>query len=212
MDPPADRHRCAALVFWLSRLIPSFRACGAGTRNLAVITCWPAQSLIGGGPAKVMNTGIAEHVTAEELRQHLRLYMPIKPVRAKDRVEVSKGVGEAFFVSVRRDAHGSQSGRSANYFGCRPGNVGGIAELSASRPQCSASQRYRISRDEFDKISLPGSASLLEQARDMGPDRGFGHTESTCYLRNSADLDDREQHAELGRRQFEGTADGFRRG
>ena len=83
--------------------------------------------------------------------------------------------------------------------------------LNCRRPARSVQP---VSGTAYPATSLTRSACravpvFSNRRRDMRPDRGLGHAERACDLRNAADLDDRQQYAKLGRRQFEGAADGL---
>jgi len=71
----------------------------------------------------------------------------------------------------------------------------------------SVDERIREPRRELDEVGLPGHACLGKDAVQMRLRRRFRDTQRSRRLRNTADLHDRQEHAELGRREIEGPRD-----
>jgi len=76
---------------------------------------------------------------------------------------------------------------------------------SVSRPAAGKS------RNDLDKIGLATGAGFHEQIAEVRLDRTFGNAEGHRAFGNPADVDDGEQHAQLGRGQMVGAGDDFRR-
>ena len=68
-------------------------------------------------------------------------------------------------------------------------------DARASRLRPSGYQRRAKAGDQLDQIGLAADAGLGEQAADMRLDSGVGDAKGGCYLGDTADVDDGEQHA-----------------
>ena len=64
-----------------------------------------------------------------------------------------------------------------------------------------------VTGDEPDEIGLPADARLFEEAAEMRFDRRIGDPEISCNLPHAPNIDDRAEHAKLGRRELVGLAD-----
>ena len=80
----------------------------------------------------------------------------------------------------------------------------GRAERSPPRSARSRSQPQRIGEagEDLDQVDLPVGARLLEEVLEVRLDRRLRNAEDGGDRGNSAYLDDRRQHAKLGRREL----------
>ena len=100
-------------------------------------------------------------------------------------------------------------------------NAINIRTQSDSRSRCikldcvgetrkSICQRRRKSSDKLDKIRLAAGAGFFKQPAEMSFHSRVGNAEFFCHLRHSADLNDGNKNAKLGRCEAVGPADHFR--